>query len=56
MMKLRIVRQLRTPEYDQLFAGDPTWVSALLFGFYKNAAALCTRVHPAVCRRPALGE
>lgn len=29
-MKLRIVRQLRTPEYDQLFAGDPTWVRLLV--------------------------
>jgi formate C-acetyltransferase len=31
-MKLRIVRQLRTPEYDQLFAGDPTWVGGCLGG------------------------
>lgn len=43
VMKLRIVRFLRTPEYDQLFSGDPTWVTESIGGMGKDGRTLVTR-------------
>lgn len=39
ILKLRIVKQLRTPEYNDLFAGDPTWVTCVLGGTDDEAGA-----------------
>jgi formate C-acetyltransferase len=43
VIKLRIVRFLRTPEYDDLFAGDPTWVTESIAGMGDDGRALVTR-------------
>jgi formate C-acetyltransferase len=43
IMKLRIVRFLRTPEYDQLFSGDPTWVTESIGGMSLDGRTLVTR-------------
>lgn len=43
VMKLRIVRQLRTPDYNRLFAGDPTWVTAVLGGMTLDHKPLVTK-------------
>ena len=43
VIKLRIVRFLRTPEYDELFAGDPTWVTESLGGMGDDGRSLVTK-------------
>src|SRR5690349_5072677 len=43
VIKLRIVRFLRTPEYDALFAGDPTWVTESIGGMADDGRPLVTK-------------
>ncbi len=43
VIKLRIVRFLRTPEYDNLFAGDPTWVTESIGGMGDDGRTLVTK-------------
>ena len=43
VMKLRMVRFLRTPEYNQLFSGDPTWVTECIGGIGEDGRTLVTK-------------
>ena len=43
VIKLRIVRFLRSPEYDELFAGDPTWVTESIGGMGDDGRPLVTK-------------
>ena len=43
VIKLRIVRFLRTPAYDELFTGDPTWVTESIGGIADDGRPLVTR-------------
>lgn len=43
IMKLRMVRFLRTPEYDQLFSGDPIWATESLAGVSLDGRPLVTK-------------
>lgn len=43
IIKLRLVRHLRTPEYDEIFAGDPTWVTESVAGMLDDEKSLVTK-------------
>ncbi|MCD4812160.1 formate C-acetyltransferase [bacterium] len=42
-IKLRMIRQLRPPEYDQIFAGDPVWVTLVLGGMASDGRTKVTK-------------
>ncbi|WP_270165044.1 formate C-acetyltransferase [Paenibacillus sp. SYP-B4298] len=43
IMKLRLVKFLRTPDYNELFSGDPTWVTESIGGMGLNGKTRVTR-------------
>ena len=42
-MKLRLVKFARTPEYNELFSGDPTWVTESIGGMALDGRSLVTK-------------
>lgn len=44
VMKLRMIRFLRTPSYDELFSGDPTWVTEAIAGLCTDGRHMVTKM------------
>ncbi len=43
VLKLRMARQLRTPDYNELFAGDPMWITEAIGGITEKGQSLVTK-------------
>lgn len=43
VLKLRMARQLRTPDYNELYAGDPTWVTEAIGGMTLGGKSMVTK-------------
>ncbi|HHV11211.1 MAG TPA: formate C-acetyltransferase [Clostridiales bacterium] len=43
VLKLRMARQLRTPDYNELYAGDPTWVTEAIGGIAEDGRSMVTK-------------
>ncbi|MDD3173396.1 MAG: formate C-acetyltransferase, partial [Herbinix sp.] len=43
VLKLRMARQLRTPDYNDLYAGDPTWVTESIGGITEDGRSMVTK-------------
>ena len=43
VMKLRVARHLRTPEYNELFGGDPMWITEAVGGMGEDGRTLVTK-------------
>jgi formate C-acetyltransferase len=46
IMKIRMVRFLRTPEFDTLFSGDPIWATEVIGGMGLDGRTLVTKQLP----------